>query len=311
MKITSIRMGQDSGGLACGPMGGSLYTEVAYTAEDGSALYVLVSRFEDFEKAMVSRTSLFETALSLADMDTEAFDKALRDMESACETILDYELCDLPEELREDEHAAEINFARFVMAGYADSEKEPDFSGFLNTELAAHDIPFVDEEEEDEDWDEEEEEDEEEDDEDIDWDEYLDCAFSYEMVNFELLNMTAGFQRSVVEAMMKRYDVDEAALAAVVQAIAEGYAVFDEEDAEEDSVLLDGKYEEIADISEPGSWLGLNSDGTGFLCTGLGQFDMGQANEFGDYLSVLGFSLNEESTIGAHGHDSNGVAYIR
>ena len=65
-----LRQGEDEGGMACGPCGGSDVTEGLYRKE-GELFFVSMSRMDRFANIYVSRTSLFDILVHLMDRKTD------------------------------------------------------------------------------------------------------------------------------------------------------------------------------------------------------------------------------------------------
>ena len=62
MKIIGMRWGEDFGGMACGPVGGSTYAELALT-NDKKLYFILASQYCEFEKIQIATHSLFDQVI--------------------------------------------------------------------------------------------------------------------------------------------------------------------------------------------------------------------------------------------------------
>lgn len=60
MIIRNMRWGYDGGGVACGPVEGNTLVEVAAMDKEGHMIFVLDSKFQEFEHVYVSETPLFD-----------------------------------------------------------------------------------------------------------------------------------------------------------------------------------------------------------------------------------------------------------
>lgn len=97
--IKDMRWGYDGGGMACGPVEGSVNVEIKYLNDDRQLQFMLISNFQCFYKVQISDVSLFDLSMSAGDRDVD-FDFELGLMEKLSKNTFDFEEGEEPDELK-------------------------------------------------------------------------------------------------------------------------------------------------------------------------------------------------------------------
>ena len=79
MKIKKMRWGYDGGGIACGPVDGSVYYELTIEDDDLNTIYICASTMDCFARVNVTKESYYEAGLK------QDFDTIMRIMENSIE----------------------------------------------------------------------------------------------------------------------------------------------------------------------------------------------------------------------------------
>ena len=79
MKIKKMRWGYDGGGIACGPVDGSVYYELTLEDDDKSTIYICASTMDCFARVNVTNESYFDAGIN------KDFDSVIRIMENSIE----------------------------------------------------------------------------------------------------------------------------------------------------------------------------------------------------------------------------------
>lgn len=133
-------------------------------------------------------------------------------------------------------------------------------------------------------------------DEDIEWEHYFGFPFAMEVVNGEILSLTAEFQAKILQRILSRADASREDLIAY---LADGA----ESDEFEDLAEFD--YEFLVEF------LGFDPDEESFELNGFDEFDCSYGWEAKELLEQLEFPLVERINEMPHGHGTNGVVYYK
>ena len=90
MKIKKMRWGYDGGGIACGPVDGSVYYELTVEDENMKTVYICASTMDCYARLNVTEESYYDAGLR------KDFDTVLRIMENSIEDY-DYDETDIEE----------------------------------------------------------------------------------------------------------------------------------------------------------------------------------------------------------------------
>ena len=150
MKIRSLRWGYDGGGAACGPVSGSCIAEVCATDEEGRNFWIIDSRYEEFEKIIVSPMPLFDVMMHMMHPDVQLEHEYEKCKEQGIE-IFDFMIYKPDETLEEFDYRLAIRVVRLALQKYwempmdgRDEETARAFIGpYLNRELTDDLVPEV------------------------------------------------------------------------------------------------------------------------------------------------------------------------
>lgn len=117
MKIRNVRWGYDGGGIACGPVSGSMVVEICATDKEGHNFFVVVSQMDCFQRVGVSPMPLFDILIHMMHYDVKSDDEFAKFKSNVIEDY-DFEIGDEPEEMLESRFAKTINLARVAMQAY-------------------------------------------------------------------------------------------------------------------------------------------------------------------------------------------------
>ena len=117
MKVRSLRWGYDGGGMACGPVSGSMVVEVCVTDKEGHNFFVVVSQMDNFQRIGVSPIPLYDILIHMMHYDVK-FDEEFAKYESNVVEDYDFEIGEEPEEMSESRFAKVIHLARLAMQAY-------------------------------------------------------------------------------------------------------------------------------------------------------------------------------------------------
>ena len=141
MKVRSLRWGYDGGGMACGPVSGSMIVEVCATDKEGHNFFVIVSQMDDFQRIGVSPMPLFDVLMHMMHYDVK-FDEEFAKYESSVIEDYDLEIGDEPEEMSGSRFAKVIHLARLAMQAYIGLDDDAGSEAEAAEEFIA---PYVDE----------------------------------------------------------------------------------------------------------------------------------------------------------------------
>lgn len=91
MELKSARWGYDGGGIACGPVEGSIMTELMILDDDGHTHFVTASQFNEFGKIMITDFPILDVLVHLTDHDVD-FDYEWGKVQDIINDSYDYEL---------------------------------------------------------------------------------------------------------------------------------------------------------------------------------------------------------------------------
>ena len=134
----------------------------------------------------------------------------------------------------------------------------------------------------------------------IEWDAYCDYPFAMEVVNGEIISLTATYQNAIKEMLLANLDISEEDLIDYLMALSE--------DAESDDdrfvPIVDCEYEALCEA------LGYDEDGQKFTPSGIGFLGSSFGWEIKQLLECLNAPLEENLEYGPHGHGTTGVIFI-
>ena len=166
MIIRNMRWGYDGGGVACGPVEGNTLVEVAAMDKEGHTIFVVDSKFQEFEHVYVSEMPMFDLFMYMnrykADWDYE-YSKIQESTIYDCEFTIGEES---DEENEQNEFSKLIQLARLAMREYwtsynpieATEDSTTDFAkDYIDEDIDAMELPEV-KYEDDDFWEDEEDE---------------------------------------------------------------------------------------------------------------------------------------------------------
>ena len=112
MMMKQLRWGYDGGGIACGPVSGTHLVEVL-AIEDGLLVFVLLSRYEIYERVVVSKVSLFDVLKFSASYYVKNDELDLLD--TVPFEDYEYEIGEYPDEMINSKYISLIEFAQNAM----------------------------------------------------------------------------------------------------------------------------------------------------------------------------------------------------
>ena len=112
MKVRSLRWGYDGGGMACGPVSGSMVVEVCVTDKEGH-----------FQRIGVSPMPLYDILIHMMHYDVK-FDEEFAKYESNVIEDYDFEIGEEPKEMLQSRFAKVIHLARLAMQAYIDLDDD-------------------------------------------------------------------------------------------------------------------------------------------------------------------------------------------
>ena len=123
--VHGLGCGYDGGGMACGPMPGSVLVELKVVADE-LIHFVFVSQYECFEKVVVSKKQMFDTFIDLPYNDIDWEKQSEEAMRGAVE-VYDYELGYEPDEMFESRFGKAIHLARLAMQEFQIRKDDEDY----------------------------------------------------------------------------------------------------------------------------------------------------------------------------------------
>ena len=154
MKIRSLRWGYDGGGMACGPVSGSMVVEVCVTDKEGHNFFVVVSQMDNFQRIGVSPIPLYDILIHMMHYDVK-FDEEFAKYESNVIEDYDFEIDEEPEEMSGSRFAKVIHLARLAMQAYieldtdtgSEAEAAEEFiEPYIGENIDGMDLPELEEE---------------------------------------------------------------------------------------------------------------------------------------------------------------------
>lgn len=163
MKVRNMRWGYDGGGMACGPVSGSMVVEVCVTDKERHNFFVVVSQMDNFQRVGVSPMPLFDVLMHMMHYDVQ-FDDEFAKYESNVIEDYDFEIGEEPEEMSGSRFAKVIHLARLAMQAYieldTDTESEAEaaeefIEPYVDEDVDEMDLPELEDDVDEDEWDEE------------------------------------------------------------------------------------------------------------------------------------------------------------
>ena len=115
MIIKGLRWGTDGDHFACGPVGGSVYAEIAVVHEK-KLYFVLVSQYSEFEKVEIAKHSLLDkTIYAMSSSGDVDYEFELDENSKMTLESYDYEIGDEPSEMEESIFSKVIQLCRVAV----------------------------------------------------------------------------------------------------------------------------------------------------------------------------------------------------
>ena len=168
MKVRSLRWGYDGGGMACGPVSGSMVVEVCVTDKEGHNFFVVVSQMDDFQRIGVSPMPLYDILIHMMHYDVK-FDEEFAKYESNVIEDYDFEIGEEPKEMLQSRFAKVIHLARLAMQAYIDLDDdtvseadaaEEFIEPYADRDVDEMDLPELEDDVDEDEWDEDDEDEE-------------------------------------------------------------------------------------------------------------------------------------------------------
>ena len=152
---------------------------------------------------------------------------------------------------------------------------------------------------------EEQEESEEDSENDINMEDYTDYPFAMEIVNGEIINLSAELQTKILQQLIKKAGLTKKKF---VQYLRSFCGEYEDEEGEEEEIenefLADFDSDFLMEI------LAFDPETGTFSPDGIGFLDSQYGYETKELLESLDYALEEEVNEGPHGHGSYGVYYL-